>query len=68
MAIRNTTVGDFEILFRDSSEAFILRKARMICMKEMVMFVSFDEKMNRKSVCYYPYVNIYRIKEILDEE
>ncbi len=53
---------DFEILFMDSSEYFLVENARMIQEGNMVRFICFDENDEFKHDLWYPMTNIFRIK------
>lgn len=58
--------SNFELLFRDSSEYFLIENAKMISEAGFVRFICFDEKDNFKKDVWYPLVNIYRITRYAD--
>lgn len=55
---------NYEIIFQDSPETFIIKEARMIVMDNMVMFRCFDANFELVDVHYYPLCNVHRIKEV----
>ncbi|MBD3195606.1 MAG: hypothetical protein GF317_11150 [Candidatus Lokiarchaeota archaeon] len=54
--------SDFEILFRDSSEYFLVENAKMIQEGNLLRFICFDENDKFKEDIWYPMLNIYRVK------
>lgn len=53
---------DYEILFKDSPEYFVVKNAKMIQEGLMIRFIQFDENDNPVSEESYPIFHIHRIK------
>lgn len=53
--------SDFEILFSDSPDYFLVENAKMIQEDKFVRFICFDENDNLKKDSWYPIINIHRI-------
>lgn len=57
---------NFQILFRDSSEYFEVKNARMFNESNLIRFEVFESDKWKETI-YYPLCNIYRIKVGLNE-
>jgi hypothetical protein len=57
-----TRTNDFEILFNDSPEYFIVESARMIQEGKFVRFICFDDNLVFHHDEWYPINKIHRIK------
>ena len=57
--------SDYEIMFRDSSESFLVENAKMIHEAGLVRFICFDGDKFKEDI-WYPTLNIYRIKRYSD--
>lgn len=53
---------DYEIMFLDSPEYFVVTNAKMIQEMGFVRFICFDADDNYKEDVWYPYAKIYRVK------
>ena len=53
---------DYEIMFNDSPEYFLVENSKMIFEKGMVRFISFDKENKYKEELWYPMCGISRIK------
>lgn len=53
---------DYEIMFLDSPEYFVVTNAKMIQEFGMLRFICFDEKDKWKEDVWYPYAKIHRVK------
>lgn len=60
--LRDLPKHDYQILFKDSPEYFLVPNSRMIQEDKFVSFVCFDDNDNYKERQWYPISNIYRIK------
>lgn len=58
--------ADFEILFKDSPDYYVVQNAKMIFESQMVRFICFDGD-KFKGDEWYPMVNIQRIKRYPNE-
>ena len=58
---------DYEILFNDSSEYFIVLNAKMIQEGDFVRFICFDDEDNYKCDEWYPLCKIHRVKRYKDD-
>ena len=54
--------SDFEVLFKDSPDYFLVENAKIMFEQGMVRFICFTEADNWKEEVWYPMCNIYRIK------
>lgn len=52
---------DYEIMFKDSPEYFLIKNAKMIQEYSLVRFICFEGDKYKEEV-WYPTQNIYRIK------
>jgi Zn finger protein HypA/HybF involved in hydrogenase expression len=53
---------NFEIMFNDSPEYFLVERAKMIFEKNMVRFICFDTDNSFKCNEWFPMCNVSRIK------
>jgi len=54
--------ADYELLFKDSSEYFLVENAKMIQEGLFIRFICFDLDNKFKANEWYPIANIHRIK------
>lgn len=54
---------NFQILFRDSSEYFFIKNARLFNESNFARFEVFEEDTWKETI-YYPLCNIFRIKTV----
>lgn len=54
--------SDYEILFKDSAEYFLVPNAKMIQEGAFVRFLCFDDQDKYKETHWYPIANIHRLK------
>lgn len=57
-----TRINDFEILFNDSPEYFLVENARMIQEGKLIRFICFDNDLAFDHDEWYPISKIHRIK------
>lgn len=58
---------DYEIMFLDSPEYFVVTNCKMIQEYKLVKFICFDENNKYKEEVWYPYEKIHRIKKYRNE-
>ena len=56
------TKHDYEIMFNDSPEYFVVKNAKMMQEQSFVKFISFDGSDKYKETHWYPISKIHRIK------
>jgi len=54
--------SDFEIMFKDSPDYFVIKNCKMIFEYMMVRFICFDENDKWKEEIWYPMESIFKIK------
>jgi hypothetical protein len=54
--------ADFEILFKDSPDYFLVENAKMLQEDNLIRFIGFDENNKLKEETWFPINNIFRIK------
>ena len=54
--------SDFEIMFKDSPDYFVIKNCKMFFEYMMVRFICFDESDNWKEEIWYPMESIFKIK------
>lgn len=62
---KSTEKFDYEILFKDSAEYFVVKNSKMIQEGAFVRFLSFEDSLpisKLREEQWYPIVNIHRIK------
>lgn len=53
--------SDFEVLFKNSPDYFVVQNAKLIFEENAARFVCFDGDVFKEDV-WFPYVNVHRIK------
>lgn len=59
---KSISKNDFELLFKDSAEYFVVENAKMIQEGYLLRFICFDENDKFKEDTWFPVNNIHRIK------
>ena len=53
--------SDFEVLFKNSPDYFVVQNAKLIFEESAARFICFDGDVFKEDV-WFPYVNVHRIK------
>lgn len=56
------TLNDFELLFNDSPEYFLVERAKMVQEGDFVRFICFTDEGNPDCDVWYPINKLHRIK------